>query len=177
MPQKSSVDSLPDEILDELGAILAAKKYSIDALVDWLSDKGYVISRSAMGRKAKKFHDVAAKMNQFKDVAKAFASELGAEVESDSHMVIMNMMQTLIMRATMNDLENEKSTLDPKDLMFLASSIKSLMGSAKDRQAIEEKARDKALTEAVEVVEAVGKRDGLTKKTVEEIRKKILGGG
>lgn len=176
MPPRSTVKSLPPEIKAEIDRLLVLDNFTIDQLVAHLAKFGQELSRSAVGRYSKNYKQVAAKMKEYKEMATAFANELGTEVESDAHQVIVQMLHTMLMRTGMAELDSDKPTFAPKDLMLLSASIKNLMGSVKDRQAIQEKARALAFTEAADAVDTVASKGGITKETVRAIKDKILGG-
>ncbi len=176
MPPRSTVKKLPPEIKAELDRLLVLDNFTIDQLAAELRALGANVSRSAVGRYSKNYKQVAAKMKEYKQMATAFAGELGTEVESDSHKVIVQMLHTMMVRVGMKDLESDEPTMDAKEMMFFANTLKSVMGSVKDRQVIQEKAREKALAEAADAATSVAKRKGLTRETVKAIRDKILGG-
>ncbi len=177
MPPRSSLKNLPPEIKAELDRLLVLDHFTIDQLAAELRQLGANVSRSAVGRYTKDYKQVAARMKEYKEMATAFANELGTEVESDAHQVIVQMLHTMLMRTGMAELDKDVAEFKPKDLMLLSASIKNLMGSVKDRQVIQEKAREKALAEAAEAATTVARKKGLTRETVDAIREKILGGG
>ena len=177
MPPKSSVRNLPKDLKLKIDTLILAGSLSLDDLSAYISEKGHQISRSALGRYSQKFTSTAAKMNQMKEMAKAFADDLGDEVDTDGHKVVVQMLHTIFMRISMDEIGSDKPSMKPKDLMLLSAAVKNMMGSVKDRQKIEENAQIKARTAAIKDVEEVAKSEGLSKDTVLKIREKILGGG
>ena len=175
MPPKSSIKSIDPDIKAELDRLISQDNLSIDELVEFLQSLGVDVSRSAVGRYSKNYKDVAARMKEYKEMATAFANEIDMEEESDAHQVIVQMLHTMLMRVGMQDLNSDKPLYDPKELMFLGSTIKNLMGSIKDRQAWAEKEKEKARIEAADNAEKVAKKRGLTQETIKAIRSQILG--
>lgn len=175
MPPRSTVKSLPPEIKAELDRLLVLDNFTIDQLVEHLAKLGEDLSRSAVGRYTKNYHNVAARMKQYKETATAFANELGTAVESDAHQIIVQMMHTMLMRVGMAELNNDDPTFKPKDLMLLSASIKNLMGSVKDRQAIQEKERELARREAANDASASMKEAGLSAEQIQFWREEFLG--
>ena len=57
---KSRVDELPDEIRAQLDAMLADVNYTYQDIADTITDLGYEISRSAVGRYAMRWDKVFA---------------------------------------------------------------------------------------------------------------------
>lgn len=175
MPPRSTVKSLPPEIKAALDRLLALDNMTIDQLVEHLGQLGADLSRSAVGRYTQNYKQVAAKIKQFKEMATAFANELGTEVESDAHQVIVQMLHTMLMRTGMAELENDEPTITPKELMLLSASIKNLMGSVKDRQVIQEKERVIARQAAAKDAASTMKEAGLSPEQIQFWREEFLG--
>ncbi|WP_321392803.1 DUF3486 family protein [Emcibacter sp.] len=175
MPPKSSIKSLDPKIKAELDRLLSQDNMTIDELVGFLQSLGAEVSRSAVGRYSQNYKTVASKMKEYKEMATAFANELGTEVESDAHQVIVQMLHTMLMRVGMQELDRDEPLYDPKDLMFLGSTIKNLMGSIKDRQAMEEKALQKARQQVADEASVTMKQAGLSPDQVKFWREDFLG--
>jgi len=175
MPPRSSLKTLPPEIKAELDRLLVLDNFTIDQLAAELRNLGANVSRSAVGRYSKNYKQVAGRMKEYKEMATAFANELGTEVESDAHQVIVQMLHTMLMRTGMAELDKDDPEFKPKDLMLLSASIKNLMGSVKDRQVIQEKERLRARQEAARDAASTMKEAGLSAEQIQFWREEFLG--
>ena len=90
-------------------------------------------------------------------------------------------MQSVVMQTLTAAIENEEGeaepvTFEPKDVMFLASALKELASAQKtdsDRLII---VKREVAKDAAKKVDKVAKRDGgLTRDTIDAIKKEILG--
>ena len=61
---KSRVDELPDEIRAQLDAMLADVNYTYQDIADTITDLGYEISRSAVGRYAMRHNSAARRLKE-----------------------------------------------------------------------------------------------------------------
>jgi len=182
MTRTSTVKSLPTEIKASLDKLLAGGapqgRLTLDALVEFLESKGWTISRSALGRYRQEFDQVAAKLRESREIAAAFARELGAIPGDEMGQMLLELVHTLTFRV----LNTEGEGIGPKEVMFLAKTIKDLQESRRvaARTAIEIRAEEKKRIEAeikAKLAEAEGAASGQGSLTAEAAReaRRILG--
>jgi len=140
MSRLSTIKSLPPEARAALDSALAEGNLTLDELVSFLEEQGFTISRSSLGRYRKDFEEVAKKLRESREVAAAFARELGAVPGDEMGQLLLEMVHTLTFKACNADEE-----MAPKDVMFLAQTIKNLTESRRlsARTAIEIRAAEK----------------------------------
>jgi hypothetical protein len=181
MPRPSTVAKLPPPIRERIGELLG-QHVSLDdilAALKPLGDEASAISRSALGRYAKKIGKVGERMRRSRDIADALVQRLGDAPENKLAAVNIELVHSLIFNLVAGGEGDEPVTLDPKDAMFVAQSIKSLTDARmkdadytlKIRAATEKRTKDAA----AKAMDAVAKQHGLTAGTVEAIKSQILG--
>jgi len=140
MGRQSSIKSLPPDVKTALDSCLAEGNVTLDDLVKFLEEHGYTISRSSLGRYRQNFEEVAQKLRESREVAAAFARELGAVPGDEMGQLLLEMVHTLVFKVC-----NTDNALEPKDVMFLASTIKNLSESRRisARTALEIRAAEK----------------------------------
>ncbi len=178
MPPKSKVTKLDPRIKAEIDALLAEGRYSLDEILAHITKlHGDVdISRSGLGRYAKDYHDVAAEMRQFKEMAAGFAAELGAVPDTEAHQAVVQMMHTLLMRGGMEAIKSGNA-MDPKDLMFLGRTIKDLISSVDIREKVADAVREKAATAAETAIRESTKGGARLSadELIDQVRQQIYG--
>ena len=178
MPRKSSIKRLPPTLRKEIDKLLADGRHTIDQIVAHLRSLGADVSRSSVGRYSKQFDIVAAKMRESREIAAAFARELGEVPEGDTGQILVEIMRNVVFKLALNANENDDG-VDVKDVMRLAKSIKDLSSASKTgvetEAKIREQARKEALEAAAQAVEKSGVQAGLDDNQLGIIRAKILG--
>lgn len=149
MARQSTITTLPPEIRAELDKRLAEGRFTLDTLVDYLDEQGHAISRSALGRYSKQFDQVAVKLRESREVAAAFARELGAVPNDEMGQMLTELVHTLAFKVSLSRTESEGGDLDPKDVMHLARALKDLSSSKQisTRLALEIRAEEKKRVE------------------------------
>ena len=195
MPQKSSVKRLPPGVVKAIEYQLDKERLTLDDLVDWLArEHGYEISRSALGRYAKKYGALREEMRKSREVTEAFARELGPEaVEGKQGRLLVEMFNTLIFRILSEQMTGPKDTLgaeeaeekgfDTKDFMQLGRALKDVMQAnrlsqdfdVKLREQIRQEEREKARSEAAEAASEKLEEAGMTADQVRFWREEFLG--
>lgn len=179
MPRKSTVKRLPPDIRDAVHRLLDSGR-TLDEIRAHLEGLGADVSRSALGRYAQKYEEVAAKLRESREVSAAFARELGDIPDGDMGRTLVELLHGLVFRVLMQRTEEkDEKPLKPMDLMLLAKAIKESVGSTKISAELEIKIRDRAAAEAKQAaaraVDHVARERGLTRDTVEAIKSQILG--
>lgn len=176
MGRLSSINTLPPEIKAELDRHLALGHMTLDGLVDYLEIKGHNVSRSALGRYRKDFDKVAEKLRESREVAAAFARELGTVPNDEMGQMLVEMVRTLAFKAALN--RTDDTDLETKEVMQLARALKDLAGSeqiaTKLAMEIRAEERKRLMDEQKAKLETAQKEGGLSLEAAKEARR-ILG--
>jgi len=173
MPSRSKITKLPDVIKRELDKRLITGSFSdYRKLSDWLQEQGFEISRSAINRYGQAFEDRLAAIKVASEQARAVSEAVG-----DNEGVMNDALISLVQEKAFDVLVNLQ-TADPvafaKIFPKMGIMVAKLSKASVDQKKWMSEAKGKAKDAAEEVVKAV-KKSGMSEKTAEEIRKKILG--
>jgi hypothetical protein len=173
----SSIDLLPEEAEPDVvwvsEELRAGKRLQIDILQEFnsrLADRGIgPVSSSAFNRysvrKAMQFRQL--------DEVRRISSELASSLGTDGTDKLTIAVSEMVKMAAFKILEG--GVMDPKGVMELARASQAAASaqkiSADHRRAIERDERDRA----VKAVEKVATARGMTRDTVEAIKREILG--
>ena len=183
MPRRSSVDSLPQEILDRVLAMLGDGGWTLDEVVEYLDKAGHPRSRSALHRKQQTIAQVSEKLKKSRDITKALVEEMGPNaVEGQTGRLLVEITQSLVFKHLTDQLDAEETegeekpeAPEPIDLMRLARTIKELTQAQKLNAERELKIRQETAAQAADVAEDAAVEAGLTAERAREIREKVLG--
>jgi len=175
MGRKSVIDLLPAKKRAAIDKLLQAPELTLDELVALVEiDLGVVISRSALGRRKQNFAEASAKIRETREVAQAFAQDLGASLADETGRHLVEILHTLIFRVTMAKAGDDDDD-DVKELMQLAKALKDLQSAQNLSIRREADLRGKIVGEAAAAAETAGKEAGLSADTIEAIKQRILG--
>lgn len=198
MPRKSNIDKLPKHVVQAVEFELAEANKTLDDLVLWLEDQGYEISRSSLGRYKKNFDEERAFLKESRDIAEAFARELGANtVSGEQGQLLVEMMHGLIMRFIREQMragrdgeDGGATGMDTEGFMQLARAIKDMQQAnrfnqdftVKLREEIRREEKEKAeaaarkrLDEAMDKADTDGGGDPAYQATLKKIRRDVYG--
>jgi len=167
---KSSIAQLDDRIRQAVDQAIRDGRATIDDIVNLIAELGGEVSRSAVGRYRKRAEDQMQKYREAQEVAKVWIGKLQADPEGDIGRLLSEMLRTVAFQS-IGDME----AANPMDLMLLAKALKDLAGADKLTAERILKVRQEAAKEAAEKVAAVAKTKGLSKETVDELKREILG--
>jgi len=177
MAGRSTIDQLDPAILAEVHAAIE-RRQSIDDIVQVIRSLGAEASRSAVGRYAKSFNAIARQQREVRSIAEAFGKEFGSDDGQEGRLMIQ-LIQSMVTRATMSLAQDDVDEIDPKDLHYFARSAKDLISAAKIDVERETKIREEAKKAAREqaAIDAVssGRSAGASEATLDTIRRRILG--
>ena len=187
MPRKSTVETqLNDDDKGDLGKLIASGKWSLDGLLEWLGERGYEISRSALHRHVQKTERVAARLRESRAVTEALVAELGdAAAQGKQGRLLVEMTRSLVFDLLMKiqdagDANGGAPPLDSKDVAMLGKGLAALGRALRFDQDFETKIRESIVrevkAETAAIVDKVGKARGISRDTLDEM-KKLLGGG
>ena len=127
MGQKSSIDTrLSAEDKAALNNLIAGGDMSLDGMIEWLGEKGYEISRSALHRHATKFEKAADRLRRSRQIVESMSKELGeAAIQGEQGRMLVEMAHTFVFDM-MIKLDDDE-TLDPKSIMMLGKGLSDLV--------------------------------------------------
>jgi ribosomal protein L18E len=164
-PRGRMARELPKEIISQVNDLMTDGA-TYDEVAAWLNQRGYDISRSAVGRYGQKFFEFRQQALHFRDQADALRGAPGEALTIDE--VITQAIQQQIMAKLMD------GTLDVTEAPKLLGELARLQGAAINREKLKQDFMERAKT-AAESVEKIAKTGGLSDDTVQEIRARILG--
>lgn len=175
MPRKSTIKTLPPEILAEVNRLFVEDLATIDQIVEHLQELGHPRARSSLGRYKQNLDQVAEKLRRSRDMAEALVKEIGpAATEGKTGRLLVEILQSLAFEHLLNKVEGE-DTADPIDLARLAKALKDMASAQKIDVDRELKIRQETARRAASAAEKVAGEKGLSADTVEDIKAAILG--
>jgi hypothetical protein len=183
MARKSSIDTLPPDILEQLQALLRDPRMTqlgitaqINAL---LADKGEEqVSKSAVNRYAVKMDKIGSKLQQSRQIADMWIGKLGTQPAGQVGNLLNEVVRNLAFDTAIQLSEDEEPA-SPKLIKELAMAIAHLEKAASDndkrRREIEQEATQKARAAAAEQAAQTAQLNGVSPETIERIRRDVLG--
>jgi len=184
-PQQSSIDRLPQQARDQLNELLRdpavtqlAAVERINQILDQLQHPEK-LSKSAVNRYSLRMEKIGKRMRDSREMADIWISKFGAQPQGQVGNLINEMLRTLsfdislILQEGQLDEETAPGVVDMlKDLALTTMRLEKAANLNVER---EKEIRQQAKQEAAESVEKIAKKGGLSKATVQEIRREILG--
>lgn len=175
MGNTSSLETLPEEVKEAYFSLIR-KGRTINDICAWLADMGEERSRSAVGRHVKNAKAQMEKYKQAQAVAKTWIGKLEEDPEGDVGRLISEMLRVVAFQQLSDMGEDGGETVaTPMDIMFIAKAIKEVASADKISADRIFRIRQEVKKEAVKAVEKVAKKGGISKETVEQARREILG--
>lgn len=179
MGRPSSIKLLPTNFREQIDAWLLEGDRSLDDLVGWLNERGYDVSRSAMGRYRQSFERAAARVRRSREIAQAIAQEADTGGESRASRVLVEMIQSEAIELIAG-LEDE-AKMDARSIMQVAAAAKNLAQtlslSTQRELELEKRLRAEMAAKLDDVeaeAEAAGEK-GLSADRVAQLRRDFLG--
>lgn len=176
MPQRSSIERLPEEVRDVIEREFKSGRLTLDELVELVRSEfgeDKTPSRSALGRARKNFDEIAKEHRQAMSIARVWTEEIGQEPDGDIGRACVEVLRTLAFRGVQEAYEEG---LDPKALSTLGLAMQRIEAAGqlgfKTRLAI----REQALKEAADRVEDAAKAQGMGAEQAQFWRQKVLAG-
>ncbi|MCW3835984.1 DUF3486 family protein [Sphingomonas canadensis] len=179
--RRSTVDRLDPEIKKMIADLRIDFGWTIDEILTKLRELGQgEISRSALGRHVKSIEEVGAQLRHSREMAKALIEQVGDAPEdrvADLNIELLHAMILRLVTATNDEGDGQPVTFGPEDAMFLGRTIQSLASARKTNAEMIFKVRQETARAAAKAVDAVAKDvpAGLTRETVDEIKRRIMG--
>ncbi|MFY9350074.1 MAG: phage protein Gp27 family protein [Sphingobium sp.] len=173
MGRKSSIKSLPPQVQAAVVQALDGGA-TIDDIVERLAALGHDRSRSAVGRYAKQYGELAKRQRDMRVVAEAFASEFGSTDNAEGKLMVQ-MLTSIGARMILPMAAEEEPEIDAKEFHFLAKATKELLSSAKldaERDArVREEAKKEAKEEMRRQLDAAGNEGRIDPAALAEARR------
>lgn len=188
MPKRSTIDKLPSELREQIGAYLKETR-SVDEFTELVNElleeqgSDERVSRSSAHRYMQQQERLGARLRQSQELANSFAKNMGDLSETKRVRYLASLVQELAFEKIGEAFEqSDKSgnaSQSPKSLAALGQFTRHMGAFYKDVMAVEERARAaremaEQLDAAVEEAAASGEK-GLSLETVAAIKEKVLG--
>ena len=165
--KRSTIETkMPLEIRQDLNRLLLEDSYTYEEVSAWCKQRGYDISKSAIGRYGKDFFEAYKSIQQFEEQARVLTSEPGTNMtleEATGKLITKKVLSALI--------SNEVDILEQNKLI---SAFAALQNSNVKRESMKVQFADRA-KKVADDVQSLVKKQGLTDDAAETIRQKILG--
>ncbi len=185
MGQQSSINRLPEDILEKLHELLRDKRVTqlevTSRINDILMVKGVEgkISKSAVNRYDIKMREAGAKVEQSRAMAKMWIGKLGAAPQGQVGNLVNEILRTLAFDISLKlqdmDLNEETMPEVVGQLKHLSLVAMRLEKAASENVKREAEIRKKTLEEAAEAVGAAAQQHGVSQETIDEIHSVVLG--
>ncbi|MCY4373678.1 MAG: DUF3486 family protein [Spirochaetaceae bacterium] len=178
---KSSIDRLSPELRQKLHELLAHPEVTQQEVAEALNQAAgeTVVSKSAVNRYAVKMRKISERNRQAREVAELYLEQAGPDAQNRIGEVVIHQVRQLAfdLMLAMEDLTPDS----PEAIEQIAKLISQLSRSARDMEsaATANAERRRKLQEDVAAaaadVERTASAGGLSKETVAELRRRILG--
>lgn len=178
MARKSSIKTLPPEILAEINELLTEEKATIDEIVAHLDYLRHPRSRSAVGRYKQQIDKVAEKLRRSREISQALVKEIGPAVaEGKTGRLLVEVLQSIVFDHLMHKAESDTpgTDMESQDFFFLAKALKEMAAAHKIDVDRELKIREEFAKEAAKTAGAAAKKAGISEAARRRIEEEILG--
>lgn len=181
MGQRSKVYDLPPELREELNERLVSTGFQgYSALAEWLSERGYNVSRSSVHRYGQdlqeEFEEAMGDVRKTTELAKAMAAD---QEDESGHLIdaTARMVQDQLLRIT---IAMRKAEQDPakaaKQLGSVTRALAEIGRVSLGQKKWARELRVEAAQEAADKAEAAGRAQGLSSDGVAALRAAIMEG-
>ena len=182
--RQSSIDRLPEDILDKLQELLRDPRVTqLDAtrrINEILEDEGRPerLTKSAVNRYDLRMRDAGEKLRQSREVAKMWIGKLGAAPQGQVGNLVNEILRTLAfdLSLKLQDADLNEETLPGviDQVKSLALAVQRLEASSTLNVKRETEIRKQALEAAAEAVGESASQQGVSQETIERIRRDVL---
>lgn len=170
MGRKSAITRLDPRIREAVDGAIREGRATIEDIVGLIREMGGQASASSVGRYKQNAEAQMARYREAQEIARVWVGKLQADPEGDVGRLLAEMLRTTAFQ-TLGGMEAGA----PQDVMFLAKALKDLASADKLTAERILKVRREMAQEAAEKAATVAKAKGLTRETVEELRRELLG--
>jgi len=180
----STIDRLPKEAREALNAWLRDPAISQAETTErtnaLLAEIGvdHRISKTAVNRYSQRMEQIGAKLRQSREVSEMWIANLGSQPQGQLGKLINEMIRTMAFE-TGAALAESNEPVPPAILKDLALAVQRLESAANMNEDRERKVRieerQRVVEEAATRVEAAGNQGGMSRESIETIKREILG--
>ena len=178
--RKSSIKLQSKDIQTAIDTAIREGRTTLDGIVFMVQQMGGEASRSSIGRYRK---NVTQKFEDFQfaqETAKVWATKFNEEPDGDVGTLVGQMLRAVSMQAVaaMNDEKDEKGDakpVKPMDIMLIAKALDHLAKTDSTQMALRQKIKAEVLLDAAKSLRASGERNGVSKDTIAQIERDVLG--
>ena len=177
MGRKSKVEQLPDDVLAAVNRALG-RGATLDEVMVVVDELGHAddVSRSGLGRYAKKQSEMAAQLRHTRVMAEAMGRELGDGADDTQiGRVAVELLQSAMFKAIVASSTGETADFTPQEIQYLAKSGKEMMAAIEIDDRRRAKIRREVLEEAAAVVEEAATGAGWSLETARVVQNRIMG--
>lgn len=173
----SSIDRLDPEIKRLISDLRIEQGWEIEQIRQKLIELGQPVSRSALARHTKSLEEIGADLRHSREMARALVEAAPVGDDAKLEQLNMELMHSMVLRLLTATEAGEMVRFDPKEVMFLSSSMASLAGARKTDADRRRKDREEAQRQFMAKVEETAKKpeSGLNAAAVLAIRQAVLG--
>ncbi|MGR6871226.1 DUF3486 family protein [Pseudomonas sp. HK3] len=184
MARASSIEQLPEDILEQLQAMLRDPRINqmqaakdINAILEAMGHEK--ISKSSLNRYSQKMEKVGEKLRQSREVSKMWIAKLGAQPQGQLGQLINEMLRTLAFDLSLTMQSQEITSEDVpgvvKMLKEMSVAMHRLEQAASENTKREKEIRKQMAEEAADAASDIVTAAGISKEAAQEIKNKILG--
>lgn len=133
MGPRSSVETLPPEILSELESLWGSGRWTLDQMVARLREVGADVSRSALHRATQKWDKRLERLKAAREIARTFKNAMKDDPDGDLGQIISEQLQMMAFEMTQRLDDDEDIVLDPATMVKLAKMSRDLAAGDKLR--------------------------------------------
>ncbi len=175
----STIDRQPPQIRELIGTLLEGG-CTLDQILAKLGELDVDVSRSALGRYSKRIVDLGSEMLKSRAVAEALVKHLGDQPDDKIARLNLELLHSSVFSILTTPAKDENGqdvplVLAPDAAKALSEVMRNLTTAAKNDTDRTFRIRAEAKKEAITAVEKVAKQGGLSKETVDTIKRAVLG--
>lgn len=179
----SSVTALDPELQKLISDLRIEQGWTIKEICAKLTEFNAHISQSAMQRHTRSLDEMSQELVQARTWAKLAGKQIDDPAQASIANINIELMQVKLLKLMQMAKDGVPVDFTPKEMMEAARALSSLISASKNQMDLIERAEkrgeEKAKKAALAAVDKVAKRAnaGLTKETVADIKREILGVG
>ena len=177
--RRSKIQLLPPDVKGQLDALLRDGRMTqqdilreVNALAKEIGVEP--ISSSGLNRYATRMESVGARIREAREVSEVWVSKLGTEPTGEVSKILLETVKTIAFDSVMKFSEMDEP-MPPKLIKELAIGIERLEKATELNQKRELELRKQITQEAAEMAEKSMTNKGMTRDTIDTIKREILG--
>lgn len=180
MSRQSKIKRLAPDVRAYIEKLMRDDNKTLDEMIDAIKSKfpSDTPSRSSLGRYKQSFEEMAGRMRDIQAASQALVSELGEDVDDRAGALLAQAVTTLACNVAM-DANDPDAKVSIKDVGELARAARAVMQartmSIKERQVIEQAARDRLIAEQKEKLEQLGQTGEVSQEVLAKVIKAAYG--